>query len=171
MTLARPAPTAGLDYSTKALNLAIVDGASLLDCWEDALGLDVANQIVTMTQTCRHLLEFDVETVYCEELWFGGGSKNGKAVSNVNTLSLHRTATRFETVATALGLKVHFVHVASWRKIVFGHGRPAEPKGASLGFVENTYGYKTTNHNMTDSICLAHYGAIAQRGGAYLLAR
>lgn len=164
-----PAPVAGLDYSTKAIDIGVVDGLHLLDAWEDKLGLDVANQIAIMSLAVQRLRDQGVRTVYLEQLWFRGAGKEGqRAASNINTLSLHRVATRFETIAVALGLDVRFVHIGTWRLIVFGHGRPGDPKATALRFVADHYDYRTPNHNQADAICLGHYGAALMRGAKFL---
>lgn len=165
--MAYPA-TAGVDYSTKALHIAIVRGAELVDMREIALGLDVRNQVGMMAQAAEWLRDYRPESVWMEALWFGGvrvrrDGTPAPAVSNITTLDLHRIATRFETLAVAAGLIVRFVPIASWRLIVFGHGRPGDAKKTSLDYCARVYGWRAPNHNASDAVCLATYGAAMQR--------
>lgn len=158
------APEGGLDYSTKALSFGVVDGQKLLECWEDALGVDLRNRLITMRKAARRLQEAGVTRVFLEAVWFRGTGKQGQqAASNAGTLSLHRVANHFEAIAVASGLEVAWVPVGTWRSVVLGNGRPKDPKAESIRFCRLAFGYQTANHNQADGICLAAYGAALQR--------
>lgn len=156
-------PVGGVDYSTKALDFAVVDGLKLIDAWEDALGVDFPNRLVTMAKAMRRFKDAGVETVYLEQPWFGGGQGGRAIVSNVNTLTLHRTAYHLEAVLIGNGLQVVFVPIATWRSVVLGNGRPKDPKAESIWYADAAFKYRTRNHNQADAICMAAYGAALQR--------
>lgn len=148
-----PAPEAGLDYSTKALHFAVVEDRRLVDAWGDVLSFDLPNRLVQMVKAARRLKDHGVRRVTLEAAWF-----NPAAGSNASTLGLHRVAHHFEAVATAAGLEVLFVPIATWRMVVLGNGRPSKPKAEAIWFAGAVYGYQTTNDNQADAICLAAYG-------------
>lgn len=149
---------AGLDYSTKALHFAAVDGDRLVDAWGDVLSQDTPARLVQMVRAVKRLKSHGCTRITLEAPWFRGGTATAAAVSNVNTLSLHRTAYHFEAVAVANGLTVMWVPIASWRRVVLGNGRPKDPKAEAIWYADVVFKYRTHNDNQADAICLAAYG-------------
>ncbi len=143
----------GLDYSTKALHFAVVDGPRLIDAWGDVLAADTANRLVQMVRACRRLKDHGVTRLTLEAPWFRVG-----AGSNAATLALHRVVYHFEAVAVSQGLEIAFVPIATWRMVVLGNGRPKQPKAEAIWYASAVYKYATKNDNQADAICLAAYG-------------
>lgn len=154
------APEAGADYSTKALHFAVVQGDRLIDAWAEPLPFDLPNRLVVMVRAIRRMKERGANRLSLEQPFFAGA---GKAVSNNNTLALHRVAFHLEAVAASQGLDVAFIAPSSWRMVVLGNGRPKDPKAEAVWYADAAFKYKTTNHNQADAICLAAYGAALQR--------
>lgn len=150
----------GADYSTKAVHFAIVDGPKLLQAWDITLSVDLPNRLVSMAKAMRRMKDAGVSCLHLEAPFFAGGAA---AVSNANTLSLHRVAYHLEAVFVANGIRVEFVPPSTWRSVVLGNGRPRDPKREAIWYVDVSYKYKTANHNQAEAICIAGYGAILAR--------
>lgn len=147
-------PTGGIDYSTKAIHWAVVDGTALLAYGDYSLGGDARNQIAVMIAAIKHLRDFEVEHIYLEAPWVRAGK-------GINTaLAIHRVANIFEALAIERGQLVTNVQVAGWRRIVLGNGgmRTDQAKQAAKDYVGRVYGVHGVNDNTADAICIATYG-------------
>jgi hypothetical protein len=159
--------TAGVDYSTKSLHAAIVDGKRLVFAKRYDLG---ANRLDTMAQLVEALASRGVTTVYMEQPFFVPArlDKNNpgkiKQGSNVNTLKLHAVATEVATVLQLRGLDVQKVAPATWQSVVLLHA-PGWPdrKAASVFLVRAAYGLDTKDNNLADAINIATYGELLRR--------
>lgn len=161
-----PAVVAGADYKIKRLDVAAVEGKRLLGAKRYDLGGDVANVVAVIGEAVQLMKSVGATELWLERPWFRGAGKDGQhAVSNASTLELHKVATRVETLAVLVGLKVHYVAVASWHATMLGNGRlrSDEAKDASIAFVKGAYGWATSDDNEADAICLAAYGEAFSR--------
>lgn len=104
------------------------------------------------------------------ELWIEGSWVNGSRYPR-SGLMMARTASTVESIALRAGLNPHFVHPLTWRKGVYGNGRPANPKTAALKFVKETLHYdlpvmgssgrgSKLDHNYAEAIAIACYGGM-----------
>lgn len=148
---------AGVDYSTFALDVALVRGRALVSTHVYELGRDEATRTAQMQRACLMLREANDGplTVILEKPWMavGKGLKTAQA--------LHEIPTAFRAIATTYGHTVEYVIVASWRKQVLGKGnlKTDAAKAAALRYVALAYGYEAASHNEADAVCLATYGA------------
>lgn len=150
-----PPLIAGIDYSTKFLDVARVRGRKLVEVTNHPLGVDVAAQVGVISRLVIDLHDQGVAIIVMETPWMREGRGMGTA------MDLHKIPTRVETLAAAAGIKVAFVPVNSWHKVVLGDGglKTEAAKAASVRFAEVAYGWKAASHNAADSICLASWGA------------
>lgn len=151
---------AGIDYSTKRLDVAVVSGRELVSCTSYDLGRDTLSQCAAIMRVVHALKSAGASLIVMEKPWMREGRGLGTA------LDLHRVPTRIETLAICSGLQVRFVPVNSWRLQVLGNGglRTEEAKRAALRYVEMVYGQRAADHNAADAICLATWGqAVAKR--------
>ena len=156
------APSAlGIDYKARKLNLAIVRGSSVVYQDEAQLGRDTAVQIGVITDALeRAQAQADhPATVVIEAMFTRVGA--GFATAEL----IHKTAIRVETIALMLQMRVHWVPVNTWRKVVLGNGglRSAEGKERALWYVERVMGVKAASDDAADAICLAQYGVLTAR--------
>src|SRR4051812_12625984 len=95
---------AGLDYSSRAINLALVRGRSLVYHAEHRLGADLSVSIGVMAGAIEKLYEAAGDlpcAIYYEKPWM----QMGKGMKTA--MKLHETPTRFETLAVAAGFTLH----------------------------------------------------------------
>lgn len=156
---------AGVDYSTKAVHGAIVDGKQLVFMKRYDLG---TNDLDVISLLCRDLQERDVEQVFLEQPFFiparldaeTGKIKQG---SNVNTLKLHAEAERVHTLLRLGGFRVFHVAPATWQSQMLKHVPGETRKKQSLWLASRMYGLELRDDNMADAICIATYGSALER--------
>lgn len=149
---------AGLDYSSRCINLALVRGRSLVYHAEHALGRDLSVSIGVMAHAIEilHVAAGNQPcAIYYEKPWM----QMGKGMKTA--MKLHETPTRFETLAVAAGFTLHAVPINTWRAQVLGNGglKTDAAKAAAMQYVERVYGVRPENHNIADSVCLATFGS------------
>lgn len=154
---------AGIDYSTKALDVAIVRGRAVayLKSWD--LGSELRAQVAVISRALQELRDQGVTEIVMEQPWLREGRGIGSA------MELHKTPTRVEALAALLGIDTLFVAINRWHAVVLGNGglKSAAGKRASLRYVELVYGQAAASHNQSDAICLATYGeAVRKRAPA-----
>lgn len=163
---AQPA-CAGIDYSTKAVDLAVVRGKEVVFLRRVELGADVGPQLGVLLLALSELKSHDPVGLWLEQPWFGFArpNKNSPMRSSKATLQLHTIAHRCETVALQCGIEVHFVAVNTWRHTVLGDGRmkTAVAKEAAMNYARWYYGADCEGHNAADAVCLAAYGQAVSR--------
>jgi hypothetical protein len=148
---------AGLDYSSRAINLALVRGRSLVYHAEHRLGADLSVSIGVMAGA----IEDQPCAIYYEKPWM----QMGKGMKTA--MKLHLVPVRFETLAVAATFKLHEVPINTWRAQVLGNGglKTDAAKAAAMQYVRRVYEIEPDNDNVADSICIATFGAqlLAQR--------
>lgn len=148
---------AGLDYSSRAVNLALVRGRELVYHAEHALGVDVAVSIGVMAGAVEKLYEAAGGScpIFLEKPWM----VHGKGMKTA--MKLHETPTRFETLAVAAGFTVLQVPINTWRAQVLGNGGLSTnaAKAAAVQYCRRVYEMEPANHNEADAICIATYAA------------
>jgi Holliday junction resolvasome RuvABC endonuclease subunit len=153
-------PSIGVDYSAQEAYLALTDAYSekVLHTVKLKLAGDLPEQrrayLDNLTRMFASLIEnFELNMVlWVEQPWVAGNHFPNTA------LKLVRNATYIEVAALAAGLDVRFVHVSTWRKAVFGNGKPQDPKGTAVAWVLYNLGFETKNHNSAEAACIGFYG-------------
>lgn len=91
-------------------------------------------------------------TLYMEEPWVAQGHFVNAAIK------LARNAAWIEMAASVSGYKVVKVHVSTWRKGVYGNGKPQDPKGTATAWCLYNLGFETKNHNFAEAACISYFG-------------
>lgn len=152
------APTCGIDYSLRALHVAVVAGPTLVTARAYALGVDLASRIAVIQRALDDLTAMrDAPSVICmEQPWV----REGRGIKTA--LDLHRIPHYVEALAAERGFTVKYVAVKTWRKDVLDNGglTTDEAKEAAIRYVWRVFdGHEADDHNSADAICLAAYAA------------
>lgn len=154
----------GIDYAARSVYVATVGETTVKGV--DSLTLPNEPSIEEKIEFLRQLKElltnhnawYDTQrTVYLETAWVN------VAVNAFTGIQMTRMASYIEVAALECGLWPQFVMPQTWRKAVYGHGKPKDRKEFSRLFVLEQFGYDTKKkkeHNTTESICLAYYGIL-----------
>jgi hypothetical protein len=147
----------GVDYSLKALDVALVRGRELISTHCYDLGRDETSRTAQMQRACLMLRDAAGGpcTIVLEKPWMavGKGLKTAQA--------LHEIPTAFRAIATTYGHTVEYVVVATWRRQVLGKGnlKTDAAKAKAIWYCETIYKMTPESHNEADAVCLATYGA------------
>ena len=151
----------GIDYKARKLNLAVVRGSRVVYQDEAQLGHDAAVQVGVIAEVLERVQEYadHPATIVMETMW----TRVGKGMATAE--QIHKTAIRVETMALAAQMKVLWVPINTWHKVVLDNGRlrSAEGKERALWHVEHVMGIKAASDDAADAICLAEYGVITAR--------
>lgn len=150
-----PPLIAGLDYSTKALDVATIRGRELVSVRNYPLGIDPSVQMAMISRAILDLQSQGVSGICMEQRF----TVQGKGIKS--SLAIRDVSTKVKAVADMVEMKVIFVAVRSWRAVVLGNGalKTKEAKAEAIRQALLRYGYRTDNHNAADAICLATWGA------------
>lgn len=151
-----PPLIAGIDYSTVALDVALVRGRQLISIETYRLGADLDVQVGVISRLMSSLCSKDVAVVVMEERW----ARVEKGLPTA--MKIRDVSTRVETLAAVAGLETVWVPVNKWHMHILGNGglRSEAAKQASLIYAERVYGLKDVSHNQADAICIATWGAV-----------
>lgn len=165
---------AGFDYSGKIAYYAVVDKVSVKTSGSLEMPstadptelLGFFNKLEDLIETLDD--EYHLPYIWIEQPWVNGMKfpKSG--------MMLMRMATFLEIAALEATTPPVTVHPGTWRKKVFGNGRPADTKKAALAYCENVLEYevptfgktaraKAKDHNFADAACIAQYGYLMQQ--------
>lgn len=151
---------AGVDYSTRALDVAIVRGREVayVKSWD--LGGELRAQVAVMARALNELRDLDCALVVMEKPWLREGRGIGTA------MELHKTPIRFEALAALAGIDTLWCAINAWHATVLGNGgiKSAAGKQKSIEYVRIMFGMRAASHNQSDAVCLSVYGnAIGRR--------
>jgi len=149
--------TLGSDYSGSKVFLGLLSdnhvvGTVEIDTTFPKKGVDMLRSIFK-----EWVDDWNLDKLWAEEAWVNGQRfpKSG--------MMLSRTAAFLEIAALDSGIHVEFIHPMTWRRTVYGHAKPANPKEAARTYVKELFGWETKfkkDHNTCEAILLAHYGAL-----------
>lgn len=154
--------SAGADYNSASACLAVLKDKKVQYCFtshdmdkgdHDFLWQALKSTMESMKQ------EYGITHIYLEDNFV---SSRQRIYSG---LQLTRMSAYIETAAFAVDIIPVMVMAQSWRKVVYGQGRPQDKKELARFFVKNEFGYETRfkyEHNMCEAICLAHYGNLVR---------
>lgn len=148
----------GCDYSASECFLAVSDGEKVLHTFKIRLEGDLSQQrheyFVRVQQIFMSILKnYNINKVlWLEEPWVSGSHFPQAAIK------LARNAAYIELAAIECGIDVRHIHISTWRKGIYGHGKPQDPKGTAKAWVLYNLGYETKNHNLAEAACIAVYG-------------
>lgn len=148
----------GADYSAQEAFLALSDGETVQHTFKLKLAGDLSEQrrdyLDLLARTFSACLKLEIKPIlFMEQPWIAGAHFPQAG------LKLARNAAYIEVSALAVGMDVRFVHVSTWRKAVYGNGKPQDPKGTAVSWVLYNLGFETKNHNLAEAACIATYGA------------
>lgn len=134
------AAIAGVDYSTKALDVAIVTGRTVayLKSWD--LGDALRAQVAVITRALQELKDQGVALIVMEQPWLREGRGIGSA------MELHKTPTRVEALAALVGVDTLWVAINRWHSVVLGNGglKSEAGKRKSIEHVQLIYGLQAS---------------------------
>jgi hypothetical protein len=149
----------GVDYSGSVAYLGVVKNDRVLATSTINLG--------DSPYTFFHTIKAWLKTIYEEhdtnpELWIEQPFVVGTRFPQV-ALKLVRTATILELAALEAGIEPCFVHPGTWRKKVYGNGRPDDLKQRARDTAKKLFSFETkykNQHNICEGLLIAHYGQI-----------
>lgn len=150
--------TIGCDYSAKEAYFSIVEDEKVLQTAKVVLKGDLSEQrrdyldaltkvLNSFTQNCQINDE-----LFIEQPWVAGSR------FPMTAIQLARNCAYIEVAALAAGFDVRFVHISTWRKAIYGNGKPTDTKGTAIAWVLYNLGFETKNHNYAEASCIAQYG-------------
>lgn len=162
------APTIGCDYNAHGFSIGVTKGPKVLQCGTINLNEDDVKTsfdlLVKYLQSLQyhHLASLNV---YVEKPWMR--SVQGKRGDT--GLFTMRSATILELAVYQANMNPVFVYPQTWRKVVYGHGRPEDTKLAAIEYVQEELQFdlpvmgKTgrgnkPDHNIAEAICISIYG-------------
>lgn len=151
-------PTIGCDYSGTVAYFAVSNGERVLHTAKVKLEGDLASQRRNYLDMLTKILDSMKygyscqEIMYLEQPWVAGNHFPQTAIK------LARNAAYIEVAGLAAGLDVRTVHISSWRKEIYGNGKPTNAKGTAIEWVLYNLGYETKDHNYAEAACIAVFG-------------
>ena len=158
----------GVDYSTRALDVAVLNGRELIGPVEHRLGRDAkaVAAVITRVSMDLHRLHGPV-VMWMERPWVHRSTgKDGETHYNFqNVIDLCLLVGSIRGIFLASGHAVELVAPDAWRAAVMlkptGRDR-ASKKAAAIRTVQLEYG-RTVSDNQADAILLAVYGKTMAR--------
>lgn len=108
------------------------------------------------------------QTTLSAKIWYERSPVRGKpandAISRAAGMLIQNLRdTFFKTLKRA---DVHAVEPATWRKAVYGNGRPQDPKTTAIHYYIAATGVVPETHDEAEAYCIARYGlAMEKKGG------
>lgn len=158
-------PVVGCDYSASEAFLVVEKDERVINFSKTKLGGDLAEQRLDYFQALQSEFKtLQIEDrcdpiLYMEEPWVAQGHFVNAAIK------LARNAAYIELAAITQGYQVIHVHVGTWRKGVYGNGKPQDPKGTAKAWCLYSLGYDTKNHNLAEAACISYYGGRQSQHG------
>lgn len=145
----------GADYSTRAIDLALIAGNEIHDRAKIDLREPPSEWLRRLIDELTNWRRFEhASALYLEGPWL----REAKGVKTA--LALHKSCHFLEAAAIFAGIPTIEVSVFTWRSQIFGRNMPtAQAKRASVAYVKDVYGVTTSDDNLADAICIATYGA------------
>ncbi len=156
------APVVGIDFSTKALHVALLDGPSLLSAKRYGLGETKEHGIGVITKLAMALQEeHGGLQVYTERPFM----LRGERMNPQTTIELSLLVGAIRGLFVAAGHAVTLVKPDEWRSVVGVTGKDrAIKKASAIRIVRREFGIDLRNDdNMADAVCIACYGRQVQR--------
>lgn len=167
-------PVAGIDYSLRQLNVAVVSGPTLVTARAYSLGVDLASRIAVIQRVLDELTLLPKthacdapSVIVMERTWMREGRGMGTAQK------LHQIPVQVEALAALYGIEVVYVPVNTWHKTILGNGGISSEAGKVLSVqrAKQMYpGFEPDSADEADAVCLATYGArtakVRERVGA-----
>ena len=148
----------GADYSSKAVYLASVSDKIVLRT--STIEIQNNNIELFLRELEDELRNFhwmhNNKYIWIEQPWVE------TLLRPMSGLQLARMATYIEVVAIRMARLIpQFVHPGTWRKEIYGNGRPKDAKELARQFVDDKFNFKTKykyEHNICEAILISHYG-------------
>ncbi len=145
----------GADFSASAVYLAAVTGQKLMAQNE----LKLMDSPWSFRNNVREwLLQFPTGSIY-PELWI---EEQFPSARNIKVgQKLVRVQAFIEIAALDAGVEPCFVHPLTWRKLVYGNGRPDDPKERARSVAKEILGFEARHkiqHNICEGMLIAYYG-------------
>lgn len=162
----------GFDYSSKTFYWAVTQYDQVLNHGRQDMPLEPEpNKLLKFYQDTKSLIcalsaEYDLIYTWIEQPFVNSRSPKAGQM-------LMRTATYLEIASLEALLTPVTVHPGTWRKKVFGNGRPSDTKATAIKYCADKLSYepptlgktaraKNLDHNFADAACIAHYGQLMQ---------
>lgn len=157
-------PSIGCDYSSQDAHIAVSDGETVLHFVKVHLAGDLSEQHSEYFHRLIATFETLIEEFKCEPiLWIEEAWVNGFRFPQA-ALKLARNAAVIELSAAEAKMEVRRVHISTWRKEIFGNGKPQDPKGTAKAWVLYNLGYETKDDNKADAACISVFGTRQKLG-------
>lgn len=146
----------GVDYSGSAAYLAVIRNRELLAQRE----LKIGDRLYSFFHDLQGCLDEWKNTFQCApELWIEQQMPIGRNIGAGQKLSaMERT---LELAALEVDLEPCFIHPGTWRKRVYGHGAPHDPKEHARTMAKGLFGFEVRHknqHNICEGMMIAYYG-------------
>lgn len=152
--------TIGIDPANETAGLTLLDkDGSLLWCggdisaWDSMLPKDFEELLASIQsfkaneRRCKVYYEFSAHT---------GSRSTSDSISRSAGMLIEKIRSRNSLVFDRKD--VHGVPPSTWRKGVYGKGRPLDPKMMAIEYFMNKTGMVPKNHDMAESFLIAAYG-------------
>lgn len=159
----------GIDYAARSVYVAALDTDKVLKTSSIHLPKDpnISEKLAFLQSLRNTFADYynsyaAQRTVYLETPWV-----NAK-VNAFTGVQMAKMSTYIEVILLECGMWPEYVMPATWRKVVYGNGRPDKRKELSRKFVLEKFGFETkhkSDHNIAEAICIAYYGHLRNLQG------
>lgn len=147
-----------VDYSGSAAYLACTRNRALLAQKELKIG-DRLYSFFHDVQEWLNTVKRDIGNELQAELWIERQMPIGRNIKAGQQLSaMERT---LELAALEVDLEPCFIHPGTWRKLVYGHGTPHDPKEHARTMAKEIFGFEVkfkNQHNICEAMMISRYG-------------
>lgn len=148
----------GVDYAGNAAYLGAVQGTRILGTCALKINDNPYVFFHTLINWLRSMVE---EHNLSPELWIEDQFPSGRNIRAGQ--KLERMKTIVELAGFEAGMVPCFVNPGTWRKKIYGHGRPEDQKERARSVAYFLLDYETKHkveHNMCEALLIAHYGCV-----------
>jgi hypothetical protein len=145
----------GVDFSASAAYLAAVTGKKLAASIE----IKVMDSPFSFRNTVRDWLLNFPQGSFFPELWIEEQFPAGRNIRAGQKLV--RVQAFLEIAALDAGIEPCFVHPGTWRKLIYGNGRPDDPKERARQVAKKILGFEARHkveHNICEGMLIGFYG-------------
>lgn len=151
-------PSIGVDYAVQDAHIAVSDGERVLHYTKVHLAGDLSEQHSSYFHNLQSTFQTLMEEFKCPPiLWIEEAWVNGMRFPQT-AIKLAKNTAVIELAAAECGMEVRRVHISTWRKAIFGNGKPQDPKGTAKAWVLYNLGFETKDDNKADAACISVYG-------------
>lgn len=146
----------GVDYAGAAAYLACTQDREVLASQELRIGDRLYSFFHDLQDT---LLLWKAEYNLIPELWIEDQMPVGRNIGAGQQLAAMKRT--LELAGLEVDLEPCFVHPGTWRKLVYGNGRPYDPKEHAREMAKEIFGYEARHknqHNICEGMLISRYG-------------